>query len=395
MRRALRSVLFLAAALAPLATPARAEKAACACSDLEALQQEIENARTLRDRHAAKAAEIADAMARGAGRDRLASDYAAWEKGAAGAGIVPTAGDGSVPAISYVPAGVAEVGVSIHYEDYQSWTTAADGREVMRVDPAKAKALEERLRKQGKDLCEFSDLDAVRRGAAATSPCREVEQLVLRHEEHHRDTCRKMGFFAFFERTPDQLAADEVAAYDAQLAALRKLLGKALNGAAVQYEDTSHVTYSGSMFNFKYVFTTEPTRAEVPSSEDGSWTADLKGLHRTRAEFINIAGMSCSMTPFSRDVEMKISTDGKTANVTFVKFGPTGKIALKCPKGGGGGGTATPDRAGETVSLPLKLTSTRSDDVAKSPLAAMAAGVAKVTGSTETKLQIICPAEKK
>lgn len=398
------SLRTLLAAAVMLAIPldAHATQQACKCEDFDKLQQELDNAVTLRDRHARKAEEMADRIAKGASRTKVAEDYARWETGAdgAGQGIVGTAGGagagapGNVVAISYTPAGLALLGRDIHMSDYTSPVTE-QGYTTDRLDPKKAQAVEDRYRKQGKELCDFADRAAVERSAEATSPCKEVRDLLVAHEQVHRDTCRRKGFFAFVDASPVDRALDEVKAYDAQIAALQKLLGQSLKGAEAQFEDASHIAYSGKMFNFRYSFTTEPARARIPDNDGKSWSASLKGVHRTKADNIKIAGMSCSMTPFARDVEMRLDADGKTANVTFVQFGPVASAAIKCPRGGGGGGTAAPDKSGETVSMPLKLDSRRSDDVSKSSLASMMAGVAKVSGTTETRLKIICPAQPK
>lgn len=400
----------LLAAAVTLAIPldAQAAQEACKCEDFDKLQQELDNAVTLRDRHARKAEEMADRIAKGVSKTKVAEDYARWETGAdgAGQGIVGTAGGGAaakdqgggdagkVTAISYTPAGLDLLGREIRMADYTSPVTE-QGYTTDRLDPKKAKEVEDRYRKQGKDLCDFADRAAVERSADATSPCKEVRDLLVAHENIHRETCRRKGFFAFVDASPVDRALDEVKAYDAQIAALQKLLGQSLKGAEVQFEDASHVTYSGQMFNFRYSFTTEPTRAQIPDNDGKSWSASLKGVHRTKADSIKIAGMSCTMTPITRDVEMQLDASGKTARVTFVKFGPVGSAAIKCPHGGGGGGSQSPDKSGESVSLPLKLSAGRTDDVSKSRLAGMMAGVAKVTGTTETKLGIICPAKPK
>lgn len=394
--------MVLGLAFLSLTSSARAELAACSCGDFDKLQQELDNAMELRDRHARRAAQMEQDLKAGKSRDAVAKEYRDWETGKVSSGkgaadgivaVAPAKGGKGVEAIQYTPAGVHLINPDNVLSEYKSWVKV-DGAEVLRFDPQKACATEEKYRKAGHNLCEFANRAEVERSAESTSLCKEIKDILVRHEESHRATCNQMGYFDFVQRSPVDLALDEVKAYDQQIADLRKLLGKVLQGAEVQFEDKSHITYTGQMFNFQYTFTTEPVKSKIPEHDGQGWSASLKGVHRTRSDKITMAGMACTMTPITRDVHLGLKADGKTATVTFEKFGPAGAIGMKCPGGGAMGGGMNPDPSGETVQMPLKLSSSHTEDVSKSKLATMMAGVAKVSGASEAKLQIICPAQK-
>jgi hypothetical protein len=373
--------------------PARAELPECTCGDFDKLQQELDNATTLRDRHKAKAEELEKRQAAGESWDKLGEAYATWEgdidKGA-GAGIKATVAT-QAKAISYIPAGSALMANG----SISGWSSPVtkDGYTRDVYDAAKAKAIEASYKAKGVDLCEFSNPEAVRQAAEQTSFCKGVADITKAHEESHRDTCRKMGFIAFYLRNAAQLARDEVTAYDGQIAALQQALGKALKGADVEFEDVSNITYSGQMATFQYKFAVEKTRGAIPDNDGKSWNLNLKGVHRTSPGTIRAAGMSCTMSSFTRSVDMSLAASGKEAKITFNSFGPTPKITVACKRGGGMGGATGADPSGETIAMPLKLSSSVTTDLSKSKIATMMKGMMTVTGTEETTLRIICPAK--
>ncbi|MHB2170007.1 hypothetical protein [Alsobacter sp. R-9] len=375
------------------AMPARAELPECSCGDFDKLQQELDNATTLRDRHKAKAEELEKRRAAGESSFSLSEAYARWEQDiekGAGAGIKATVST-QAKAIAYVPAGNA----LIENGSITGWTSPVmkDGAPTNVYDAAKAKAIEADFKARGIDLCEFSNPDAVRQAAEQTSFCKGVADITRAHEESHRATCRKMGFIAFYLRDAAQLARDEVTAYDGQIAALQQALGKALKGAEVEFEDVSNITYSGQMATFQYKFAVEKTRGAIPDNDGKSWNLNLKGVHRTTPGSIRVAGMNCTMTSFTRNVDMSLAASGKEAKITFNAFGPTPKISIACGRGGGGGGGAGTDPSGEAIAMPLKLSSTVTTDLSKSKAATMMKGMMTVTGTQQTTLRIICPAK--
>lgn len=384
--------------LAALPPPVRAELKPCVCTDLDTLQQELENAITLRDRHKAKADELERRLKENVSETRLKEEYSAWEadveKGA-GAGIVSTAPKGSgkaVKAISYTPRGSTMLG-----ELPQWWKAVTEnGYSRDRLDPEAARKIEADYRKRGIDLCDFAE--AVRPSAEASSACKGIEDALVEHEEVHRKTCSDMGFFAFLYRTPDQLARDEVRAYDRQIASLRKLISNALKGAEVAYEDSSNVTYSGQMLTMQFTTSVKNARGKIPDHEDGTWNVTLTGVHTMAPGKMTIPmGGSCKMGPITRSVDMDVSAKGKTSTIRFTSFGKTSTISNRCEIGGrGAGGSAVggPSAGSGDVELPLRLSASRTQDLSKNELAATMKGVMTVSGTHTANLNIICPPQK-
>jgi hypothetical protein len=372
---------------------AQAELADCSCTDFDKLQQELENAVTLRDRHQAKADEMERRLKAGESMDHLKAEYKSWEEDTskgAGAGIVATVPGQSV-AIQYV-----SLGDKITLEGWSSPVTK-DGYTTNQYDAKKAHDVEENFRKnnKGKDLCDFSEPEKISQGAEKTGFCKAVRDIIIAHEENHRKTCLNMGYVAFFLRSPVEIARDEVNAYNKQIEALEKEIGKALKGAEAQFESSSTMSFSAQVVNFQFSHTVPPIKGKIPDNDGKTWSVNLKGTHKSVADKILMAGMSCSMPSFTRDIDLSVAASGKQTTITFNSFGPQPKITMKCPNGGHGsslGGGS--DRSGESFVMPLKLSSSHSEDAAKSKIADMLRGAMKVSGTIQSKLTIICPPAK-
>lgn len=216
--------------------PAPAGQTACGCEQIAQLQQELRNALQLRDRHAAMATQLAgkygDAPRGEALRDARTA-YLAFETGdgagSAASGIVRTMAN-APPAISYIPRG--QKLQQDHARDdrlgiptAERWT--ADGRPEPDLDLRRK--IEAEQRAAGNDLCEFENRAAIDQSATAGAVCLGIARAVVAHEDIHRATCRRMGYYAFAERSPIGLAQDEVGAYDTQIKMLadelRRVLG--------------------------------------------------------------------------------------------------------------------------------------------------------------------------
>ena len=388
MQRLLVLLIACAAATTVAAAPD------CACSHFDALQQELDNAIELRNRHQTKAEEMERREKTGDGKLALKAEYDAWERDVAkgaGAGIVATTAS-TQTAIGYVPRGMSEL------DHIRGWSTpiTRNGYTTDEYDAAKAKAIEDRFKREGKDLCDFTDEAAVVNGAENTAICAGVGAILVAHEQSHRETCRRMGFIAFYNRSAAELARDEVAAYERQIAALQKELAKSLKGAELQFEDETKATWSAQMMSFRYAFTITQTRGAIPENDGKSWKVGLKGTHRMTPESIVIMGKSCTMTSFSRDVEIAVSASGKQASIDFTRFGKTPPSRMSCPGGLRGGSPGVGAESGqEGYTMPLKLASEHSEDLSKSKMADAARGVAKVSGTYRSKLSIVCPAAPK
>jgi hypothetical protein len=251
---------------------AQAELADCSCKDFDKLQQELENAVTLRDRHQAKADEMEKRLKAGESMSKLRDEYKSWEEDTskgAGAGIVATV-PGQSAAIQYVTRGD-----KITLEGWSSPVTK-DGYTTNQYDTKKAHVIEEAYKKRGEDLCDFAEPEKIRQGAEKTSFCKAVRDITIAHEENHRKTCQKMGYIAFFLRSPVEIARDEVNAYNQQIAALEKEIGKALKGAEIQFESSSTLTYSAQMVNFQYSHTVAPTSGKIPENDGRLWPTKFR-----------------------------------------------------------------------------------------------------------------------
>ena len=238
MRRAWASISsaivlgFLAISLMPQSASA----GACSCQHVSALKQEIARVLLLRDRHAAKRDQITKRL--GANPDYSAvlaakEDYLRFETGSgpgsAAEGLPPVAKD-APQAVQYTPRGAALLeehskgegkGIPL-YDDFPP------GGDTRVKDVKKRKAEEDKWKKAKKDLCDFEDEKAVKETTAAGAACDGIARAALVHEQTHRATCRKMGFYAFWERGPADLAADEVRAYEAELAVLSSEMARVL-----------------------------------------------------------------------------------------------------------------------------------------------------------------------
>ena len=142
----LRSAIVGVALLAtPL--PVLSQLADCSCQDFDKLQQELQNAVTLRDRHAAKAEELDRRLKAGESMDRLRDEYRQWEgdtRNGAGAGLVATV-PGQSEAISFATRG-DKIAANL-----DGWSSPVERAGYVRneYDAAKAHAIEEAYRKKG------------------------------------------------------------------------------------------------------------------------------------------------------------------------------------------------------------------------------------------------------
>ncbi|MCA0399783.1 MAG: hypothetical protein LCH38_03100 [Proteobacteria bacterium] len=222
---------------------------ACSCENIAALQQELAVALALMDKHAAKARELRERYGASPKGDELAEarrNYARFENPPA-AGEKPAPGsarDGLPPAPENSPAQVAFVPrgqklFEAHARDNRnnpdSLAGIPEGVKYTPVgqpvpDTEQRKAIEDKFRKAGKDLCDHADEAATRAAMASGGACIGITRSLATHEASHQQTCRAMGYYAFMDRHPAQLADDEVRAYKAQVDALaneiRRILSK-------------------------------------------------------------------------------------------------------------------------------------------------------------------------
>lgn len=221
-----------------IVTPRPALAGACSCQHIDALKAEISRALTLRNRHAAKRDELIKQLGDNPTRSTIMAAkraYLAYEEGS-GPGTasegLPEVERDAPASVKYRPRGAAlleahsaddRTGIPL-YEDFPP------GGDRQVKDLKKRKAEEEKWRKRKKDLCDFSDEEAVKKSTAAGAACDGIARAAFVHEQTHRATCQRMGFYAFWDldRRPDDFAADEVRAYEAELAVLSAEMDRVL-----------------------------------------------------------------------------------------------------------------------------------------------------------------------
>lgn len=218
-----------------LTAPASADASTqCACDNVKSLQQELRNAMTLRQRHADKQAELIrkyGANPKGGDLLQANNDYKNFEEGSGPGtaidGITATV-PGAPTAIGYVPRGQALQ--EAHAKDPSKGIPLAEKwvNDILVPDLEQRARIEAEYRAKGQDLCEHQDAKAVESSAKASAACAGIARILIEHEASHQATCRKMGYYAFAERKPAERAADEVVAYDKQIAQLTAELQKVL-----------------------------------------------------------------------------------------------------------------------------------------------------------------------
>lgn len=377
--------------------PAALARDACTCQHFDLLKQEIDNAEILRDRHAKKAQEIADAYNNNHDlRDHLEKEYEKWAKEEAGKDIHGTT-PGDPERFPFVPSGVdifnADVAGSL-----QDWVSDGHGGQVYRFIPSKVDAYE----KLHPDLCEPKGGSKFWDSLKNSGPCKEVGDINALHERTHYDTCKKKpgvansGFVYFWRgRPPQGLAEDEVKAYSAQIAALRQLLKKVLNGAKVQYSGQIDLNYVMGPAKFTVAVTSKPATTDIPPDAGLDFNVKLESQNNLVTSPMRLSkDMVCTVTPTTRTEYVSVDASGGKATIKVDRYGTSSKGTMMCKPGGGGSYQAPPTPAGGVpVTLPLKLTSSMTRDITSKGTPADHPGIS-IFGVQSLKLDILCPKPK-
>ncbi|MCZ8261362.1 MAG: hypothetical protein O9333_14670 [Beijerinckiaceae bacterium] len=221
---------WLFAALLGFAPPAAALDA-CKCEDFSELQISLAQALLLKSRFSQKAAEIAAAHGENptgsalAGARRAFDDFVTGTgEGTAGHGLRP-APAGSPERVEYVNRGTVEQ--ERWLKEFNRTGRSSDSvgiRAGMRyneigelvVDQAYRDRISNEWKKAGKNLCEPADPKRFIDSLSAGARCAGIAKALIEHERVHQQTCERMGFWAFGDRTPHQILQDEVRAYTRQ-----------------------------------------------------------------------------------------------------------------------------------------------------------------------------------
>lgn len=218
------------AGLLALAPPAAALEA-CKCEDFSELQIALAQALLLKSRFSQKAAEIAATHGQNPTGSALAGarrDFEQFVKGTgegtAGHGLRPSPA-GSPERVEYVNRGTAEqdrwlkefnrTGRSSETVGIRPGLRNNEVGELV-VDQAYRDKVSNDWKKAGKNLCEPADPKGFTESLGAGARCAGIAKALIEHERVHQQTCERMGFWAFGDRTPHQILEDEVRAYTRQ-----------------------------------------------------------------------------------------------------------------------------------------------------------------------------------
>ncbi len=229
------ALLALASGASPLGTAQAAGSSECNCENVQALQLELRNAMTLRQRYSDKIADLNKKFGSDPrGGDLLQANLDAEQysngtgPGTASDGIVQMA-TGSPADIKFVPRG--QKMQEAHDRNPSEGIPTAEKwvNDVQVPDIDQRKRIEKEWRDKGQDLCDHFEKGAIEQAAQSSAVCSGIAKIVVAHEAHHQNTCKRMGYYAFSERKPAQRLADEVSAYEQQIAQLTSELQRVLN----------------------------------------------------------------------------------------------------------------------------------------------------------------------
>ena len=235
-------------------------------------------------------------------------------------------------------------------------------------------------------------LDAMRDG----SPCQEIADITLKHEEAHRQLCTSMTAAKYWARLPSKIAAEEAERYKAQASAMRGQLKRVIDEGTLTVEASMEPHLTGPQFDVTYSYVTPKIEMKGKSSAaSDNWTLDGKGRQAGTIKKARIAGMNCKPSgQLNDDVTMAFDTDGLTMSLNEKTKSASGDIYIKC--GGGFGMSMRPkgDQGGGDLftGAELKNETVREIDVATMEFAKMIRqGGMSVSGTHKTIVTLVCP----
>lgn len=251
----------------------------------------------------------------------------------------------------------------------------------------------------GKCTNVLAELKALAEGAS----CKEIGDVVLKHEEEHRNLCNQMGAEKYWTRLPSLVAAEEGERYAAQARAMRALLKKAIDGGKLRLSEEMEVTTSGQGMRAVYFYETKPfdlAGASNPGADE--WTLTGEGARTGVIRSAEFPGMQC--TPFGQLNDRhsaSLTLDGLKMSLKTETVSGPGDVGLKCrvpgagqgvgmsmrPLGESGGGEIFKD---QRVRFLTEVTT----DVATLDFARMlAANGMAASGYEKAMVELVCPAK--
>lgn len=250
----------------------------------------------------------------------------------------------------------------------------------------------------GKCTNQLSDLEGLRDGAS----CKEIGDVVLKHEEEHRNLCNRMGAERYWTRLPSLVAVEEAERYAAQAKSIRDLLKKAIDGGKLRVSEEMEVTTSGQGMRAVYFYETRPFELEGKSNPGSDqWSLAGDGARTGVIRSAEFPGMQC--TPFGQLNDKQSATltlDGLKMSLRTQTVSQPGDVGLKCRVPGAGQGMGMSMRPpGETGSGEIfkdqrvRFLTEITTDVATMEFARAIAGSGmSATGYEKAAVELVCPA---
>lgn len=361
MLAALAAVLFSHAA----AAQGKADKS-CDCSNLESLQQEVENARYMAEFFKTLSGELDRIEQR---QDDLNKNH-------------PTHPD----------SGRSVLSVSAAARDQMMKPPAEGGLLQMPHPQVKDYTGPKKVDMEpGKCEQDAGVLDAM----VAGSPCKDIAEITLRHEQTHSAECRAAGAQAYWARLPSGIAAEESERYAQQAREMMDQLRRVIDESEVTLESVTDMSGKGQGFSGSWVITTGKAVLEGKSSPGApSWKLRGRANGTSRMTSAVVGGKACTVSgEFQDEVEYNLETDGFKVSATETTRSVSGQMQVTCGKGMGWSMRPSNEvGTGKIFSdLPLKAQIDLEQDVAKMEFAQAIAGAGMTVSGTHRATLICTP----
>lgn len=167
------------------------------------------------------------------------------------------------------------------------------------------------------------------------TPCRDIAEIVLRHEAVHRAECEAVGKDAYWDRLPSSMAAEEAERYAQQSREMRDLLKRVVGEGDWSIETSLDMKGSTSGFSGAWLITSDKASLEGGSaSADGKLTLTGKTRGVSRMTQATVAGKGCTISgEFIDEVEFRMETDGFSVSMTEKTKSVSGQMKVSCGKG--------------------------------------------------------------
>lgn len=176
----------------------------------------------------------------------------------------------------------------------------------------------------------------------AGSPCKEIAEISLRHENIHSAECKAAGADAYWARLPSAIAAEESERYAQQAREMLEQLKRVIDESELRLESTTSMQGTAPDFRGNWVMSTGQAVLEGKSSPgSASWKLRGRTSGTSSMTSATIAGMSCTTSgEFVDEVEYELETDGFKVSAKETTRSVSGQMSVKC--GGGMGMSMRP-----------------------------------------------------